>query len=109
MLVLSDFAAHARADAVDWPEVERAFEQLGEAEPNRAVTAAVAAPDPATGRVSIRADVQSGDPIAVRVETLAGRVLAETEVEPADGRARAGRQRPPDRRRLQSVQEGRPV
>ncbi len=87
VLVLSDFAAHAAADAVDWPDAELAFEQLGDGGPNVAVTEAVAAPNPATERTSLRIEVQSEAPVDLRIEGPGGERLASVRATPEEGRA----------------------
>ena len=87
VLVLSDFASPSGADAVDWPDAELSFEVHGEPAPNVAIMGAVAAPNPATQRVSLRVDVRADDPLQVRVETDAGERLADSFAQPLDGHA----------------------
>lgn len=97
VLVLSDLARHGRPSDVTWPEtgLDVEVERIGpeEATPNRAVTEAIAVPDPTTpGRASVRVEVRafggSASPARVALEHR-GNVVAETDVEITAGIGRA--------------------
>ena len=96
LLVLTDGARHSRFEDVAWPEggISVDVVRVGEGSPpNRAVTSAVAVPDPTTpGQASVSIEVRSfgaGDgPVSValrRGET----VIEESRVELSGGIARA--------------------
>lgn len=87
VLIFSDFAAHAGAGAVEWPDAEVAAQQVGEPAPNVAVVDAIAAANPATGRTSLRVEVQADAPVDLRVETPSGSELASARATPERGRA----------------------
>lgn len=86
ILVLSDFAVSAASDSVEWPDAELAFQPIGDAATNVAVTEAIAASNPATGRTSLRIEVRSEAPVDLVIETTEGEELTTARATPEDGR-----------------------
>lgn len=95
LLVLSDFARHARADEIEWPasEVEVRLERVGAdaRTDDWAVTDADARPDPSrSGRASIAVEVRGqGAPRTATVTVRAGGAVvghAPIELGPSGGR-----------------------
>lgn len=87
VLVFSDFGGSASGDSVEWPEAELAFQRIGEEATNVAVTNAIAAANPATGRTSLRVEVRSDAPVDLQIESTEGETLATVRATPEDGRA----------------------